>query len=154
MRRFKFPLNLFITLFAVFLTSTVNAECAEDEPGRRIAQSFNERWTKVVRQGDRNAVESLYSAQALLMPPTDDTLFGASSITDYLLEHVGADELAGYSIDLLSCERRGDTLHVAGVWGSREIDDNGRSSYIGGNVVRVLTRQPDGVWASSHDIWN
>lgn len=154
MRNLKLSLSALTAIFAMSLSSAAGAMCAADGPGKNIAESFNKQWTEAVRHGDRNAVEALYSREALLMPPTDDTLYGAASIADYLLEHAGTDKLAGYSVDLVSCEDRGDTLHVAGVWSAREKDEEGNARDIGGNVLRVLRQRENGTWTTSYDIWN
>jgi ketosteroid isomerase-like protein len=138
----------------MLLSTTAGAMCTVDGPAQTIAETFNIQWAAAVRQGDRTAVESLYVEEALLMPPTDETLYGPTSISDYLIENVGTDEWADYSIDLVSCEVRGNTLHLAGVWGARQTDGNGASDYVGGNLVRVLKQRANGTWASSYDIWN
>jgi len=154
MRNFKLSLSALAAIFAISLSSAAGAMCTADGSSKDIAESFNDQWTEAVRRGDRNAVEALYLREALLMPPTDETLYGAASIADYLLEHAGADKLADYSMDLVSCEDRGDTLHVAGVWSATRIDEDGYVSEIGGNVLRVLEQRENGSWATSYDIWN
>jgi len=57
---------------------------------------------------------------------------------------------ARYSVDFVSCELRGDALHVAAVWGMP--GNNG--GWESGNVLRVLQNQGDGTWVANYEIWN
>ena len=56
-------------------------------------------------------------------------------------------------IDYVSCERHGDTLHVAGVWGATG-SRVAAGTWKTGNLLRILERDAAGQWVASYEIWN
>lgn len=149
------PLNrLLSTAFGLaFAGASAAAEirtCAQDPESQAIAEAYQDRWRTSVASADIAAIAGLYDEGAVLMPPTDETFVGREPIVDYLRAAPVPARAPRYSVDLVSCARAGNALHVAGVWGQREAD----GQWHGGNLLRVLERTPAGAWVASYEIWN
>ena len=128
--------------------------CPIGAPAQHVAADYNHRWSTAVESGDPEKLGELYTHNAVLMPPTDETIIGRSLIGKYLAAADKNPQLENYSVDIVACELAGDTLKFAGVWGAEQIDYRGRQIAMTGNLVRILDRQPDGSWALSYEIWN
>ena len=87
------------------------------------------------------------------MPPTDETLVGRTPIVAYLGSHQVPANAANYSVDIVSCERSGDELHVAGVWGLPQTG-SGATTWQSGNLLRILKRDADGNWVAAYEMCN
>ena len=149
------PLNrLLVTALGLALAGACAAAeirtCAQDPESRAIAEAYQDRWRNSLASADTAAIASLYDEAAVLMPPTDETFVGREPIVGYLRDTPLPARAPRYSVDLVSCARTGNALHVAGVWGQREAD----GQWQGGNLLRVLEQTPAGTWVASYEIWN
>ncbi|MEM7541384.1 MAG: hypothetical protein AAF384_07320 [Pseudomonadota bacterium] len=111
-----------------------------------IAKSFNIRWESAVTEASVSRLAGVYAHGAILMPPTDETLVGNTTIADFWSREEVIANLADYSFDLMSCELRGEALIISGVWGT--------DFQTTGNLLRVLDRNDSGEWVSRYEIWN
>jgi ketosteroid isomerase-like protein len=128
------------------------ATCAANSDNRAVAEAYQARWIAALNAEDSERIGSLYAESAVLMPPSDETIVGRQPIATYLHRADVPATRAQYSVDLVSCELRGNALHLAGVWGAR----TGTSSQVlaTGNLLRVLEPGADGNWVSRYEIWN
>jgi len=124
--------------------------CAVDGETRAIAESYQTRWKAALDTRAPAQLSALYAESAVLMPPTDETVVGNTPISAYLSQANLPASAAEYSVDLVSCELRGNSLHLAGVWGAR----TGQGALTTGNLMRVLEPGRDGRWVSRYEIWN
>ena len=147
------PIAILIACLNAVVTAPVAAEihtCGADARGRAIAEDYDARWRAALAQPSAGALARLYGESAVLMPPTDETYVGRLPIVDYLTHAHVPGQAARYSVDFVSCERHGNALHVAAVWGMPGANGVWQS----GNVLRVLENQADGNWVASYEIWN
>jgi ketosteroid isomerase-like protein len=124
--------------------------CAADGETRAIAESYQARWKAAIDKGVPSELSALYAESAVLMPPTDETVVGNTPISAYLSQAELPAAAAEYSVDLVSCELRGNSLHLAGVWGAK-VEHGALTT---GNLMRVLEPGQDGRWVSRYEIWN
>jgi len=141
-----------LTAGSLGATANTISTCAVDGDSRAIAESYNTRWLAALRAGDDAQLSTLYTESAVLMPPSDETIVGAAPISNYLASHGVPAKEAAYAVDLVSCEVRGNALHIAGVWGARV--PGADTALVTGNVLRVLEPGRDGRWIASYEIWN
>ena len=128
--------------------------CPIGVPAQRLADDYNRRWVMALNSGNAEELGKLYADNAVLMPPTDETIVGRAPIGSYLTSSANAPRLDQYTVDIVGCEFSGDSLQFAGVWGTRQIDYRGKSVTISGNVLRILDRQANGSWQTTYEIWN
>ncbi len=141
---------------AMLSQSTWSTEygCAVGDPAKQLADDYNHQWLNAIESGDATGISRLYSDNAVMMPPTDETIVGNASIGMYLTTPASGPHIANYSVDIVGCELTGNTLQFAGVWGSEKTDHRGHPIALTGNLLRILDRQMDGSWAMSYEIWN
>jgi len=125
--------------------------CAADPASQAIAEAYLARWHAAVESADAAAIAPMYDEAAVLMPPHDLTLVGQAPIAEYLASHATPAHEAAYSVDLVSCQRHGDAVHVAGVWGLPAAPGG---TWPSGNLMQVLEASADGEWRASYEIWN
>ena len=127
--------------------------CIADEAAHAVASAYGTHWREAVLSSDPSRLGALYGDTAVLMPPSEDTLIGNQAIASYLLDDAAAAGPADAQIDYVSCERHGDTLHVAGVWGTTD-SRVPTGTWKTGNLLRILERDAAGHWVASYEIWN
>ena len=141
---------------AMFSQPTWSTEygCPIGDPAKQLADDYNHQWLNAIESGDATGISKLYSDNAVMMPPTDETIVGNDPIGMYLTTATSGPQIANYSVDIVGCELSGNTLQFAGVWGAEKTDPGGRGIKLTGNLLRILDRQADGSWAMSYEIWN
>jgi uncharacterized protein (TIGR02246 family) len=144
-----------VLMLAAFANAAAEVDvCAAGSANYAIAASYNARWTAALNAGDSAAVARLYAESAVLMPPTDETFVGRDAIAEYLSSSSVPARAIDYQIDLVSCDRHGDSLRVAGVWGAARSVPHDGTGWHTGNLVRVLQVAGDGDWVLHYEIWN
>ena len=140
-------------LGAAVLPAAAEIGCPADAPAARIAAETNARWVAAAASGEHARLAAMYAPDAVLMPPTDETIVGREPIARYLASSAPVAAPATYTVDVVGCALSGDTLEIAGVWGADETTGDARRLRTG-NVMRVATRGPDGAWRLKYEIWN
>lgn len=107
-------------------------------------------WAYAFNTGNAAAISELYTDDAVIMPPTDETVINKPSIQQYWEEALPG-ELKNFRIDPVKLTIEGDTAYEASIWSATRIDNN-RS--VGGNVMTVMERQADGRWKTRLQSWN
>jgi ketosteroid isomerase-like protein len=128
--------------------------CPSEHSNRAIADAYSATLADGVSRADTEQIAGLYADAALLMPPSEETLIGQQAIAEYLVETATPGRDQRYELELISCESRGEAVHVAGIWGLPGGDGGGRGTWQTGNLLRVLERATDGRWVSTYEIWN
>ena len=58
--------------------------CPAGAPAERVASDYNRRWLDALETGDPEHLRELYSDNAVIMPPTDETIIGRDPIGEYM----------------------------------------------------------------------
>ena len=100
--------------------------------------------------GDWDAVAALYTEEAVVMPPGQETVIGRSAILDLFSPLTISD----FQLVTAEIDGRGDLAFARGtyVWTVRVGD--GEPVPDGGKWLTVWRKQADGTWLLSQDIWN
>lgn len=109
-------------------------------------------WTQEFNQGDASRLAGLYAHDAVLMPPSDETLISREAIEAYWKRTLQG--LSDYSVDIVQSRAEGNVLYAAGIWSANVAGADGKPVVVGGNVLRVMERQEDGSWKLRVETWN
>lgn len=153
----KTTLKLALAASALAAALPVAAEitaCPLDSDQGHIARAWTARWLDALHAAEPGDIARLYAEGAVLMPPSDETIVGRDLISAWLSAHPGPAQQADYQVDIVSCELRGNALHIAGVWGASSAAADGQAALATGNVLRVLEPDAEGGWRSRYEIWN
>lgn len=116
------------------------------------AGALNQEWSAQFNQRNAANMAALYAEDAVLMPPSDVTLVSRSSIQEYWTKTLAV--MSNYDVEIVEAQAEGNMLYAAGIWSATQALPNGSSLDVGGNVVRVMVKQPDGSWKLRLEAWN
>lgn len=125
------------------------AQAASLSEARTAAKAMNASWNYAFNHGDVKALTALYTPDALLLPPTDKTLYSRPEIREYIASLI-KEGYSDYTITPVKVEVAGNTAYQVAVWSAR----NPQGERVGGNLMTVLQRQPDGNWRQAVETWN
>lgn len=137
----------------VLVSALTAAGFAQANDVRSAFEASTERWNQAFNRGDAQAVAALYADDAILMPPTDTTVYTRPAIEAFW-EGLLAQGFGEHAIDIVDVKVQGDLAYVAGVWSATQAVSGGDKAYYGGNVLSVFQRQGDGSWKAKLHSWN
>jgi len=110
------------------------------------------------RNGDLEDLVSLWSEEAVAMPPRGPMVAGKSAIRRMIegnLAQLVDFEVVEYVLDFEEVEIFGDHAVEYGTYrGTYRSKADGATVRGRGKLMRVLERQPDGTWLVARSIWN
>lgn len=109
-------------------------------------------WARAVNSGDRAALASLYTSDAVLVSPGTEIVSAPGAISDYWAakRSAGAGDFQVVSVN----ERtEGNKVYQSAVWATT-FNSNGQISEMEGQMTNVLVRQDDGRWKIQLQSWN
>jgi len=138
-----------LLLITISVTGLANA--AADEAA--AINALNIKWDAAVNQGDTTQLVSLYSDNAVMMPPSSEILSDRGAIKNYwdVLREVGIDV---YAIDTVDLRIDGNTAYQTVLWEATRNAADGNVIQFNGNMSNVLERQKDGTWKIKLQSWN
>lgn len=115
---------------------------------RAVSDSF----VAFVRTNRDSATVSLFTEQAVFMPPNRQLVEGRPAILAFFQAGPG---LTGFTLTNTDVDGRGDLAYVRGTYSFAMPTANGRSA-VGdhGKFVEIRRRQADGKWLVAVDIFN
>jgi len=125
---------------------------ADDEAAIRAVDAA---WERGATAGDGNAVAALYSSDATLLPPGEDSYKGEAAKKywmDYFGSYAGPTKLSTASV-----EGRGDLAVAVGTYKMTMTEKKPGAKPLpteDGKYIEVLKKQADGSWKLVYDIWN
>jgi len=118
---------------------------AIDETNRRFVEAFS--------HGDMEGVASVYSEDAVLLPPDAAMVRGRTAIKDFWqgVREMGVKEAA---LETVEVQHEGTTAYEIGAYTLNIQTPGAEQSTQRGKYVVVWKRQNDGSWNWAIDIWN
>ena len=118
-----------------------------DAGARHAIEAAVSRYVAASNQGDAEALTSLYTEDAVLLPPDHAPVQGRDAIGDFWRQ--GTD--TGLEVRTLRVEVDGSVGYLVGEYNLPSTEEEPADS---GKYVMCLRRQRDGSWKLSADIWN
>ncbi len=140
-------------LFLVFTLSTCGPSQADTEADSVAVQATADEWTAAWNAGDVAGLLVHYADDAVRMPPNGPTYSGKAAIEEAFTSFF--EQFSG-ELDWPT-----DEIIVAGDWafhrGTFTADltplGEGEVMHVGGEVLVIFQRQPDGSWKAAREIW-
>jgi uncharacterized protein (TIGR02246 family) len=121
---------------------------------RSRIEETNAQFMAAVNRGDTSKVASLYTEDAVVLPPNAETVRGrdgAKALFDGMIQQMGLPTL---TLTTAAVTELGDTAYEVGAYtmklqppGADVVNDSGK-------YVVIWKRQGDGAWKLAVDIWN
>lgn len=124
-----------------------------EREGARIRQA-SQAWARAAKAGDADRLASLYTDDAVLMPPGSPAVHGRRAIREYLAAMPAFDRVVLTQEDV---EGRGDLAYVYGTFSLTVLavpGDTASAVTEEGKFLEIHERQSDGSWPMVVDIWN
>lgn len=113
----------------------------------------NTAWNTAFNARNGDALAALYTAEAVLVPPTGTTIKGTAAIREFWngLFKAGFKD---HKIDLVGVRQEGKLTIAVAKWQATGPDEKGEPKQYGGQLVNILETQEDGQVRSILHTWN
>jgi len=150
------------TLFAILAAATLAGSggcrarptdsAAADASARRDIAEAGRRFSAAYVAGDTAAIGSLYTEDAVLLPPGAE-IRGRAAIVRYFAPGPNRRQVA-HAMVSESLEVRGSTAIDVGRWSSTWQRGDAEPQSASDRYLIVWRRGADGAWRISHDVWH
>ena len=162
MKRVFLSLGVALVLALLLVTCTpqtqpVVEEAANTEADVAAIRVLTERWIAAVEAGDVDGVLSLYTDDAVRLPPDGPAFSGKEAFEEYFS---GAFEQ--FSFEVVWPVEGTEEIVVARGWAYHLSEyamlvtpkEDGETMEENGKVLEIIQRQSDGSWKLAREIWN
>ncbi len=126
---------------------------ANEYDAHNAIKASNLSFEYALNTGNADALIGLYTTDAVLLPPTDETLTMPAAIREFWQAALN-DGLHNVKLANFDTRIEGDTAYQAAIWSAETSAANGSTTHIGGNMVNIFSRQADGSWKPRLQSWN
>ena len=112
----------------------------------------NTAWNTAFNAKNADALAALYTAEAILVPPTGTTVKGTAAIREFWSGLFKAG-FKDHKIDLVGVRQEGKLTIAVAKWQATGPDENGAPKQYGGQLVNILETQEDGQTRSILHTW-
>ena len=123
------------------------------EQVRKAIAASNRRFGEGIRRGDSSAVGSLYTEDAILMPPNNDMIRGRRGTEGFWSAAIkmGVRDAVLKTVEL---DQVGDDVHEIGNYALMIKPEGKRAFEDRGKYIAIWKRDEEGTWKLHRDIWN
>jgi uncharacterized protein (TIGR02246 family) len=121
---------------------------------RSRIEETNAQFMAAVNRGDTSTVASLYTEDAIVLPPNTETVRGrdgAKALFDGMIQQMGLPTLTLTTTEVTEV---GDTAYEVGSYTMKLQPAGAPVANDSGKYVVIWKRQTDGAWKLAVDIWN
>jgi uncharacterized protein (TIGR02246 family) len=142
-------MKLLNTLILALFVSSTGAATASAESDIWIN---NKSWEIAFNSGDTDALASLYTEDAIVVPPSLEILDAQEEIKNYWANQYmqGTDN---FRVQTINLRVHGDVIYQTAVW-IATVSSNGVATDFDGEMTNVMSRQQDGSWKIQLQSWN
>lgn len=123
------------------------------ESAEVMVNQGNTAWNTAFNAKNADALAALYTAEAILVPPTGTTVKGTAAIREFWSGLFKAG-FKDHKIDLVGVRQEGKLTIAVAKWQATGPDENGAPKQYGGQLVNILETQEDGQTRSILHTWN
>jgi uncharacterized protein (TIGR02246 family) len=134
------------TMTGVAVAGPVSADLGVQASNARLQVAIN-------NSVDNQALQELYTRDAVIIPPSGQIISSTSDYSSYLTHYLRG-RMADFEVKTVDLRTVGDVTYQSAVWMATVKSGNGRDGEIGGDMTNVLQRQPDGSWKIKFQKWN
>ncbi|GEM_PF-3249310 len=139
-----------ISALALAASTAVSAAVADDGA---VAIGVQEQalWTAAFSKGSAGDLAGLYTGDAIVKPPFETgTRVMNPAIANYWTRALKSGPVE-YQVNIVAGARQGDSVYLSGYWAA--VPRAAGRKPVGGSIVRVLEKQPDGGWKIALENW-
>lgn len=141
-----------LSILALALVAGGNA-VAGPLPEDLAVEASNVRLQLAFNNAESNNMKALYTRDAVVIPPGGEIFSNISDYTAFLDKYV-RNRASDFQVKTVSLRTVGDVAYQNAVWMATLKRGDGKDIQMGGEMVNVLQRQPDGSWKIKFQNWN
>ena len=96
----------------------------------------------------------MYTEDAVVLPPGAQPVKGRQAIGGFWENRLKPGNRKDHTFEIVSVRHEGNLAYQVARWTVRVVKENGESTKLAGNTVRIFERQPDGAWLTKVHIFN
>lgn len=151
-------LKIFSFVACILLFCIIGIGCAKSTVETKPATTeelsqMNRDFAKALNNKDAVAAANLYTEDATLLPQNEAPVTGRANIQKYWEGAVAAGTF-DVAVATISTGSSGDLGYEVGRFQLSTKDSTGKVTTEGGKYIELLKRGNDGIWKSTHGIWN
>ncbi|MBM2854647.1 MAG: ketosteroid isomerase-like protein [Steroidobacteraceae bacterium] len=131
----------------------LNVDAVDTAADESAIRDGSRAWATAYNAGDADGVASLYTEDAVLMPPGTPAKYGRAAIREFIVVDSAAAKAAGLTLTI----EHGDTVVMSGdlAWhaGPYSVHDASGALVDSGSYVEAL-QKVEGKWLTVRDIYN
>lgn len=120
---------------------------------RAAMEADNAKWLAAFNTRTPGVLRTMYTADAMLLPPSAQPVSGADAIGTFWDQRVKPGDKKNHTFDIVSLEQDGKFAYQVARWTVILVKDTGETK-LSGNTVRIFERQADGAWLTKVHIFN
>jgi ketosteroid isomerase-like protein len=128
---------LSVVMFSI--TPESHADSLTDEMA-----ALNARWDAAINDPNPDALLTMYSSDARLMPPGAPPATGPVAIRDFFAAR--GKSVRDHKLQLVDVLAIGNYAYVTSQFTALWVKEGGETTKLSGSTVRLYQRQPDGQW--------
>jgi ketosteroid isomerase-like protein len=124
-----------------------------EEKVRKAIKAANRKFGEGIRRGDSSAVGSLYTEDAILMPPNNYMIRGRSGTEGYwgAAIRMGVRDAVLKTVELYQV---GNEVHEVGCYSLKIHPERKKEFEDRGKYIVIWKQDEEGTWKLHRDIWN
>ena len=149
----KFSSFTVLVLFSFFMLASCNNAAKSKPASAEELSQMNRDFAKALNAKDAVAAANLYTEDATILPPNEAPVSGRANIQKYW-EGALAGGAFDVSVATTSTGSNGDLGYEVGRFQMSIKQPDGKVTVERGKYIELLKRGEDGLWKSTHGIWN
>jgi ketosteroid isomerase-like protein len=121
---------------------------------RSQMEAANAAFLSAYSSQSRTAFKSIYTPDAMLLPPSSQPLVGADAIGNFWADTIKNGKRTNPTLQIVSVSAEGRYAYQIARYTVDTVDAQGATSKVAGNAVRIFEKQPDGKWLTKVHIFN
>ena len=115
---------------------------------------MNRDFAEALNAKDATTAASLYTEDAILIPPGEAVVRGREAIEEYWRNALELGGVRDVSVETMDALSSGSLGYETGSFVLTVNGPDGEAVIEKGRYIELLRRDPDGQWRSTHGIWN
>lgn len=143
-----------LILIVLVLASCSKSEDSEASASKVELGQMNQDFAAALNAKDAKKAASLYTEDAVLIPPGEDMVRGRENIEAYWKIAIDSGGVRDVSVETIDAQSSGAFGYEIGTFALTANGPNGKAVKDKGRYIELLKRGPDGKWYSTAGIWN
>lgn len=151
---FRLLTRIALILTLVLLGLSLGCQQQEASASKVELGQMNRDFAAALNAKDAKMAASVYTEDAVLIPPDEDMVRGRENIEAYWKAAIEEGGVRDVSVETIDAQSSGEFGYEIGTFELTSNGPDGEAVKDKGRYIELLKRGPDGKWYSTAGIWN